>query len=153
MSIDINMDYYDFLVAQLDFFLKENSQFVVREYSKNGVELPFVKKKPMAANPSYPQVVMSEIANANDFMTVERAHIIDVLGYDIEIFSTNKVINGKTVDNIIICRELAGLANQVMFNYRFRRLSQTPVPNIDTTLYRIVSRYNGRIFNNYNQIL
>lgn len=153
MSISMNLEYYDFLFGQIDEFLKANSAYVERKFSSSGKELPFLKKKPAAAKPDYPQVILTEISNAHSSMTLGRREVISLLGYEVDVFSTNKVIKGKTVDSLTICRELTGLADYVLSRYGFRRLSSTPTPVVDTTLSRIISRYNGRMFNNFNQIL
>lgn len=137
----MNIDYYDFLFAELKKYLLAKSQYS-----------PTVLKKPMTASPQYPQVVLAEITNAHDTMTIDRMEVTTTLGYEVDIFSTNKTISGKVVDNMPICRELSGLADNVLFHYGFRRLSSTPTPTVDTTLYRIVNRYTGKMFNMYNQI-
>lgn len=136
------MDYYDQLFMDYKVYMLANSIYA-----------PTVLKKPMATNPVYPQVVMSEITNSDAITTIDRGQNISTLGYEVDTFSANKVIGGKTVDNMVICRELAKWTNKFMFQRRFKRVSQTPTPVIDTTLYRIVSRYTAQMFDNFYQIL
>lgn len=138
----MNSNYYDLLFAEFKRYVQLYSLYS-----------PTVLKKPMTASPKYPQVILAEISNSNDFITVDRRQVIDTIGYEIDIFSTNLVVEGATVDNLVICRELAHITDAFMFEQGFRRLSKTPTPTVDTTLYRIVSRYTARMFNNYNQIL
>lgn len=141
---NMNSDNYDFLFVQMKTYLQAKSKYS-----------PTVLKKPMAANPKYPQVVLSEIANDNDIgnTSIDRRQVVDVLGYGVAVSTTNIVINGSTVDSLVICRELAHLADDVMFYYRYRRVSKNTFDVVDTNLSRIISNYNGRIHNNYNQII
>lgn len=137
--------------SQRDFLLSQLKKYITAQVEPRYI--PNVLKKPMGAQPKYPQIVLLKINNSNDTMTIDRRQVIDVLGFEIDIFTTNLIIDKATVNNDVICEELSELADDVMFYYGYRRISQTPTPTVDTTLYRIVSRYNGRMFNNFNQIV
>mgnify|MGYP004443412139 FL=1 len=52
------------------------------------------------------------------------------------------IYSNKTLDNKEECEHIAKLIDEVLFFMNFRRMTMSPVPNMeDTKVYRIVARY------------
>ena len=62
-----------------------------------------------------------------------------VVTYEVNVYS-NKATGRKTE-----CREILQVIDKMMYGMNFRRLSTTPVPNMeDATIYRLTARYRAK---------
>lgn len=102
--------------------------------------------KSMPKTPKYPLVIVKEINNDYKSGTFGNMETVDALGYEIEIYATDKTKSGANVTNNEIARELELLVDFVMSNYYcMRRISARPTPNIDITIFRVIMRYSKNI--------
>lgn len=64
--------------------------------------------------------------------------------YEVEIFSMDRVENGKAISKREVTKELINLVNDVFEDYfGFTRVSKKPMPNIDLDVDRFYLRYEG----------
>ena len=65
------------------------------------------------------------------------------------MFEVN-IYSNKTFDNKEECEHIAKVIDNVLFFMNFRRMTMSPVPNMeDTKIYRIVARYRTATDGNY----
>jgi len=121
------------LYGTLKHYLDDNSSYS-----------PFVVKS-IPNTPKYPLVVVKEINNNQVEQTFGNMETLDQLAYEIEIYATDKVSGTKTTSNEI-ATELQSLIDNVMSRYYcMTRISATPTPNIDKTIFRVIMRYTKKI--------
>ena len=127
----INLDFYDKIFNILKTFLTEESQYN-----------PIVTKMELRQFDKFPLVVVTEEDNAYLTGTTRFEETKSRLEYEINIYSTDKTVEGKMVSKQEIARELSGLVDNVMgYNLKMRRRSCRPTPNLDKNIYRITMRY------------
>lgn len=71
--------------------------------------------------------------NSQDENTENNANVM----YSVNIYTNN--INGKKQ----LAKKIADVVDGVMSGYSFTRMTRTPIPNEDRTIYRIVMRYSA----------
>lgn len=85
---------------------------------------------------SFPHVSITQSDTVTVYMKTSDTRQYDRLLFEINIYS-NKTSGKKTE-----CKAIAKAIDDVMFSMNFRRMSMTPVPNMeDASIYRIVARY------------
>lgn len=102
---------------------------------------------------TYPVVVLTEKTNVQNSSTTNGEERIDRLIYEVEIYSTDLPINGAMVSSIDICRKIEQHIDDIMGRQmRMKRTGCSPIPNIDTTIYRVLMTYSTKL-NIYRQKL
>lgn len=89
---------------------------------------------------SFPYVSIVEQDNYTEAMYNDSgdAEAFSTLMYEINVYS-NKSVGKKAV-----CRDIINYIDKLMYSKNFRRISLTPVPNMENaTIYRVVARYRG----------
>jgi hypothetical protein len=62
--------------------------------------------------------------------------------FEINIYVKTKEINGQTVPKNIVAKELRKLVDEIMFTkYGMNRITDRPIPNLDSDILRIFLRY------------
>lgn len=85
---------------------------------------------------SFPHVSITQSDTVTVYMKTSDTRQYDRLLFEVNIYS-NKASGKKTE-----CKAIASAIDDVMFSMNFRRMSMTPVPNMeDASIYRIVARY------------
>lgn len=85
---------------------------------------------------SFPHVSITQSDTVTVYMKTSDTRQYDRLLFEVNIYS-NKASGKKTE-----CKAIASAIDDVMFSMNFRRMSMTPVPNMeDASIYRIVAWY------------
>ena len=138
----INLDVYDKIFNILKTFLTNESKYN-----------PIVSKEEHRQWDKFPLVVITEEDNAYLIGTTKFEETKSRLDYEINIYATDKNINGQTVAKQEIARELVGLVDNVMgYNLKMIRRSCRPTPNLDKNIYRITIRYRANINDNTGKL-
>lgn len=117
---------------------------------------PNIIKKSVNQFKKFPLITLVEENNQFDSgnLQYKARDVIDTLYWEVNIYATDKGVNGKTISNAEICDELKYLVDEVMSKrYRLTRLSCRPTPNLDDTIYRITMRYSCNLFVNKKRII
>lgn len=128
----------------LNSYLQENSKYS-----------PLVLRKVIRQADKFPLVTIIEEENSFSSATTRNKvqEVVSNLYYEINIYATDIKTKDKTISNVVITDELKKLVDDVMsVHYGLRRTSCRPTPNLDSTIYRITMRYEGRIFENKNKL-
>lgn len=127
----INTDVYNEVFRVLKQFVKDNTDYDV-----------YVTKLPLQQSDKFPQVVLTEEENSFNSGTTRGEETVSKLSYEVNIYAQDKVVNGDMKSRVDIARELVALVDNVMnCNYRMRRITCRPTPNIDINIYRMTLRY------------
>ncbi len=85
---------------------------------------------------AFPHVSIVQSDTVTVYMKTTDTRQYDRLLFEINIYS-NKATGKKTE-----CKAIAKEIDRIMFSMNFRRMSMTPVPNMENeSIYRIVARY------------
>lgn len=85
---------------------------------------------------SFPHVSIVQSDTVTVYMKTTDEKQFDRLLFEVNIYS-DKAVGKKTE-----CKAIAKAIDEVLFPMNFRRMSMTPVPNMeDASIYRIVARY------------
>ena len=138
----INLEIYDKIFNILKKFLADESQYN-----------PIVSKQELRQTDKFPLVVITEEDNSYLTGTTRFEETKSRLEYEINVYATDKNVNGNMVAKQEIARELVGLIDNVMsYNLRMTRRSCRPTPNLDKNIYRITIRYRGNINDNTGKL-
>ena len=138
----INLEIYDKIFNILKKFLADESQYN-----------PIVSKQELRQSDKFPLVVITEEDNSYLTGTTRFEETKSRLEYEINVYATDKNVNGNMVAKQEIARELVGLIDNVMsYNLRMTRRSCRPTPNLDKNIYRITIRYRGNINDNTGKL-
>lgn len=128
----------------LNSYLQANSQYN-----------PLVLRKALRQSDKFPLVTIVEQNNTLDTVTTrnKKQEFVSNLYYEINIYAVDIRTEDKTISNVVITDELKKLVDDVMsIYYGLKRTSCRPTPNVDSTIYRITMRYEGKIFENRNRL-
>lgn len=138
----INLEIYDKIFNILKKFLADESQYN-----------PIVSKQELRQSDKFPLVVITEEDNSYLTGTTRFEETKSRLEYEINVYATDKNINGNIVAKQVIARELVGLIDNVMsYNLRMIRRSCRPTPNLDNSIYRITIRYRANLNDNTGKL-
>lgn len=138
----INLEIYDKIFNILKKFLADESQYN-----------PIVSKQELRQTDKFPLVVITEEDNSYLTGTTRFEETKSRLEYEINVYATDKNINGNIVAKQVIARELVGLIDNVMsYNLRMIRRSCRPTPNLDNSIYRITIRYRANLNDNTGKL-
>lgn len=138
----INLEIYDKIFNILKKFLTDESQYN-----------PIVSKQELRQTDKFPLVVITEEDNSYLTGTTRFEETKSRLEYEINVYATDKNINGNIVAKQEIARELVGLIDNVMsYNLRMTRRSCRPTPNLDNSIYRITIRYRANLNDNTGKL-
>jgi len=138
----INLEIYDKIFNILKKFLAEESQYN-----------PIVSKQELRQTDKFPLVVITEEDNSYLTGTTRFEETKSRLEYEINVYATDKNVNGNIVAKQEIARELVGLIDNVMsYNLRMTRRSCRPTPNLDNSIYRITIRYRANLNDNTGKL-
>ncbi len=89
------------------------------------------------APPDFPYVSIVEQDNYTTQAHMDSSNVeFSTLMYEVNVYS-NKGVGKKAV-----CREIITFIDNLMYSKNFRRISLSPVPNMENaTIYRLVARY------------
>lgn len=89
------------------------------------------------APPDFPYVSIVEQDNYTTQAHMDSGSVeFSTLMYEVNVYS-NKSVGKKAV-----CREIITFIDSLMYSKNFRRISLSPVPNMENaTIYRLVARY------------
>ena len=115
--------------------------------SSKSIYAPYISKK--AKESVFPLVVLS-VSNIANLGFYEQ---IDMLSLTVEISTINLEFDGEMVDAMIVANELHKLVNEYMgVMCGLKRTYDSPTPNVDKNVYRIVMRYTVKINRTKNMI-
>ena len=138
----INLEIYDKIFNILKKFLADESQYN-----------PIVSKQELRQTDKFPLVVITEEDNSYLTGTTRFEETKSRLEYEINVYATDKNVNGNIVAKQEIARELVGLIDNVMsYNLRMTRRSCRPTPNLDNSIYRITIRYRANLNDNTGKL-
>lgn len=128
----MNIDVYTYIYTKL----KEHLQGSLDKY---GIEITKMSKQEADR---FPLVVFTETDNVLEFSTLNREETHSKLYYEINIYTRDKVINGEKCYAMEIAREISmEVDNLLNRKYHMERISCSPTPNLDNSIYRITMRY------------
>lgn len=116
-----------------------------KQYVNAHSEIPIkVLKKPNTQD--FPKVVLTEITNIAASNSRYLMESYSVVGYEIDIYAIDLVVDGVSNDSMEVARYIESLVADFMeHEIGLKRVMAQPSPNIDDTIYRITMRYNGNI--------
>lgn len=116
----------------------------LKEYvKKRSVYSPIVSKK--AKESVFPLIVFS-ISNRVPVANLGFYEQIELLSFSVEISTIDKEVDGELIDSMIIANELRKLVNEYLgIMCRLKKTYDSPTPNVDTNVYRIVMRFTKNI--------
>lgn len=118
----------------------ENSSLNAKVYSK-------------PSGDTYPMIVITPIENSSLDRSKNFEERKSLIGIEINIYTTPKVINEEYLDEIQISEYIQDEISNIMENhFSALRVTCQPTPNIDESLYRILMRYNLTISDFRNRI-
>lgn len=141
MNIDVTNNIY-----------KDLKSYLVEKSKYN----PTVVRKSLKQSDKFPLVVLTEYNNVFKTGTLhyKSREVIDSIYWEVNIYATDKVIDNSIISNSEICDELKYLIDNIMSKrYELTRISCSPTPNLDETIYRITMRYSADILVNKNRII
>lgn len=124
--------------ADLKEYIEKNSRYSTR-----------VLKKSLKQTDNFPLIIITQDDNSNELITTDFKESIDKIYFSINIYAQDISYNNITVSNVNVAEELACLVNQIMQKqYKMKRTSCKPTPNLDDTIYRITMKYTKKIIEN-----
>lgn len=97
----------------------------------------------------FPVVIIEEIDDGLKEETLSYGQQKFKKTYEINIYTTDKVVGANKKARQEIAKELSGLANNVFdIHYGFNRKSRRPVGNIDKDVFRLYMRFDAVIDSN-----
>jgi len=137
-----------FTVSQQAFIDYANSeQGKISLYNKS----PIVSPSYEPINTTFPYITIEEKSNIFAQKELGGNEKFSLIMYEINIYD-------NSIYHISVCRNLANVCNETLSRrFGFKRIFQEPMFNVaDSTIYRILQRYNGYIDNQtgiiYNNI-
>lgn len=124
--------YYDRLYLGLKEFVGERS-----------IYSPYILKKPKES--VFPLVVftLSDTQAIDNLGYYDQTALVD---FTVEISSTNLEFNGEEVDGMEISREIRRLTEEFLgVRCGLQKTYDSPAPNVDTNVYRILMNFTTRI--------
>lgn len=134
----------------MDGYFEKLFQGLKSYVSSKSIYAPYISKK--AKESIFPLVVLS-VSNNTNIANLGFYEQIDMLSLTVEISTINLEFDGGMVDAMIVANELHKLVNEYMgVMCGLKRTYDSPTPNVDKNVYRIVMRYTVKINRTKNMI-
>lgn len=137
------IDKYNLLFKEFKEYIGKNSTYDVRvvKYNTNtSTHFPIIS------------FVLTNFINTNE-STIDKIEYYDNFYFTIDIYSKNKVINGKTISSQVISDDLLKLVLKFFDKKNMLRTSCRPTFNIDDSITRINVQYQCAIGNARGNII
>ena len=111
-----------------------------KEYMENNSKYsPIVTKKPQINPSKFPTIEIVEQDNKSYLSTLNNEYKYDSLIYDINIYTIDEEDeDGNIIPSYEIAQKLKLLTNNFFNNkLKMRRIICSPIPNLDTNVYRV----------------
>lgn len=122
----------------------------IKKESKFSDLVLIVPKAPQSFS-KFPTIVFKEINNT-DYIggkSLNRQEYVDRLGYSVEIYSKDVILNKKKVMSLEVIKELKYLTHKFFNEIGFNRTSSTKGEYVDLTVDRYICTFEGKV-NNWN---